>query len=327
MPEETYAFRLRYIRSPRDTVNCFEKALPLSTTESSHQVVLKARDRDKTIEASSSLVLHGTGWHTPEEAECQGNFYANVLARTCARLRLGTDFGDRTAGKSWFTKAGLDTASKQIGHPVLNDIHGLMVYEETSHPKVMFGSLTGAVRRGVQLEQFLSVYDSALNRSRELSKQERAALVLFNSSFFPNSADGRLLLLMMAIEALIEQRPQSDGVVAVIKGFISTVEGAADLKDEEKSYLKSSLGYLKKESIRQAGRRLVKKKLGDRKYRGMSAGDFFDSCYSLRSYLVHGKVPLPTREEVDGTAATLEVMLSHLLSTDLLDVGPKDEGQ
>ena len=219
MPEESYAFRLRYTRSPRDTVNCFENELHLPTAEPHHEVVLKARDRDKTIEASGSLVLHGAGWTTPEEAERLGHFYMDILARTCARLRLGADFGERAA-KSWFTKEGLDVASQKTGKPVLNDVHGLMIYEQTSRPNVLFGSQSIDLRRGVNLEQFLSVYKSSLNRPREISEQERVALLLFNASFFPESPDGRFMLLMMAVETLIETQPQSDNVKAIVQGFL-----------------------------------------------------------------------------------------------------------
>jgi hypothetical protein len=322
MPEETYAFRLRYTRSPRDTVNCFENTVRLPTAEPNYEVILKARDRDKTIEASGSLVLHGAGWTTPEEAERFGHFYADILARACARLRLGADFGDRAA-KAWFTKEGLDAVSQQTGRPALNDVHGLMVYEQTSRPNVLFGSSSVNLIRGVKLEQFLSVYNSTLSRPREISEQERAALLLFNASFFPESPDGRFLLLMMGVEALIEQQPQPDNIKAIVQEFLSAIDAAIGLNTEEKAGLKSGLGHLRNESIRQAGRRLVREKIGARNYEGMPAEEFFESCYALRSKLVHCELPLPTRDEVSGAAAQLEVMLSDLLSTDLLDVGPQ----
>jgi len=87
--------------------------------------------------------------------------------------------------------------------------------------------------------------------------------------------------------------------------------------------LKSGLEHLRHEPIRQAGCRLVREKLGTRRYKEMPAEDFFKYCYTLRSRLVHGELPLPARNEVDTAGANLEVMLSYLLSTDLLDVGPQ----
>jgi len=323
MSEEIYAFRLRYSRSPRRTLNCYEHELPLPAAEAGCEIKLKAREDDKPIEAASSLVLHGSGWISPEDAQSNGRVYADILARTCARLRLGADFGERTARKSWFTKEGLEAISQQAGRIILNDVHGLMVYEQTSHPKLAFASLKGDVVVGLPLEQFLSVFELALSRPRELAEQERAAQLLFNASFFPDSPDARFMLLMMALEALIEQQPRSSAVENIVLGFMTEVNAAADLSKEEKDTLKSGLGYLKKESIRQAGRRLVREKLSSRSYRGITAEEFFENCYGLRSSLAHGDLPLPTRDEVEGAAGQLEVMLSDLLSTDLLDVGPQ----
>jgi hypothetical protein len=324
MPEETYVFRLRYTRSPRDTVNYRESIMHLPTTEPDHEVIIKARDRDNTIEASGSLILHGAGWATPEEAERHGHFYSDILVRVCARLRLGADFGDRT-GKSAFTKEGLEAISKQTGRPALNDIHGLMIYEQTSQPTLASISMRGDLVRGINFGQFLDVYSSTLSRPREISEHERVALSLFNSSFFQESCDSRFLLMMMGVEALIEQRQRSDNVTMTVQGFLSTIDAIADLNSEEKAALKSGLGNLQRESIRQAGRRLIRERLGTRKYKEMPAEDFFKYCYDIRSRLVHGELPPPTWDEVNSAAGSLEVMLSDLLSTDLLDVGPQPE--
>ncbi|HOW86794.1 MAG TPA: HEPN domain-containing protein [Candidatus Aminicenantes bacterium] len=321
MPNKIYAFRLRYTRSPRDTINCKEKTLPLPIAEPGRELVLKAREADKTIETSGSLTLNGAGWPTNEEAERTGRFYADVLSRTCARLRLGVDFGDR-AGKSFFTKAGLDAMSERSGRPVLNDVHGLMTYEQTGNPGLAFASMNAKGTRGIGPDRFLSVFGAALARPRELSKQEQVALEMFNSSFFQDSADGRFVLLMIAIEALIEQQPRDEMTKAIVQGFLSQVDALADLDGNRKHELKSGLGYLQIESISQAGRRMLREKLGAREYEGMPADQFFGSCYSLRSRLVHGLQPFPASDEVKNVVAQLEVMASHLLSTDLLDAVP-----
>ena len=104
---------------------------------------------------------------------------------------------------------------------------------------------------------------------------------------------------------------------------MSAIDAVADLNTEEKAVLKSGIGHLRHESIRQAGRRLVREKIGARRYKEMPAEEFFKYCYTLRSTLAHGDLPFPTRDEVGLAAAQLEVMLSDLLSTDLLDVGPQ----
>jgi len=319
---EMHDFRLRYTRSPRDTLNCGNYELPLPTLDSTHEVVLKAREQNRSIQDATSLLLRGTGWATAGEAERLGRLYADLLARTYARLRLGADFGIRAA-KSWFTEEGLALISDKTGRPVLNDVHGLMVYERTSRPHVVFTSMRGDMVRGVRLEQFLSVFESALNRPRKITDRERVALELFNASFFQESVDGRFLLLMSGVEALIEQRSRSDGIIRFVRALVSQVDAATDLRTGEKNDLKQGLGQFQRESIGQAGRRLIREAIGSRSYEGVPAEEYFGRCYRVRSRLVHGELPFPSREDVDAVVAQLEVMLSDLLSIDLLDIGPQ----
>ena len=315
-------FRLRFNRSPRDTLNVDENEITLPTVETSHEVVLKARETERSIKDATSIVLRGTGWERKEEAEDLGAFYADVLSRTYARLRLGADFGSRAA-KSGVTEAGLSLISKNTGRPVLNDVHGMVVYDRTAMPQVAFISMQGDMIRGVAVEQFLTVFETVLSRPREIDDRERVALELFNASFFQTSEDSRFLLLMSGLEALIVQRPRSEAVCIFLRTLSETIEAAHGIDAMERDALKQGVGQFRRESIGQAGRRLVSEALDGRTYKEMTPSDFFDRCYRLRSRLVHGDLPFPTREELSGVVAQLEVMLSDLLSTDLLDVGPR----
>lgn len=173
------------------------------------------------------------------------------------------------------------------------------------------------------MEKFLEVFDHTLRHPREITNRERVSMELFNASFFQRTADARFILLMSGLEALIEQGPRSDTVAKHVQMLMAKTENAIDLSPQEKSALKGGIGQLKRESIRQAGKKLVHEKLSSKTYSNHPPSEFFGNCYTLRSRLVHGDHPLPTREEVDGAAAQLEVMISDLLSYDLLDVGSK----
>jgi hypothetical protein len=96
---------------------------------------------------------------------------------------------------------------------------------------------------------------------------------------------------------------------------------AADLPASEKSSLLGSLQWLRRQSIRQAGKALAAT-LGERTYMDMTPPKFFAHCYDLRSTLVHGETPLPKRQEVDVSAAQLERFVADLLSRELLDAVP-----
>jgi hypothetical protein len=96
---------------------------------------------------------------------------------------------------------------------------------------------------------------------------------------------------------------------------------AAELSADEIRSLTSSLQFLKRESTSGAGRR-VARKLGNRTYGDPTKeppAKFFTGCYNLRSSLVHGALPRPTFSEVNGRVAGLELMVSDLLSGDLLE--------
>lgn len=80
----------------------------------------------------------------------------------------------------------------------------------------------------------------------------------------------------------------------------------------------STLGWLKYESNSQAGRGLAAS-LEERLYAGDRPVAFFTKCYELRSALVHGTYPCPSRDEVDGRAATLQHFVGHLICGPLLE--------
>jgi len=317
-----YIFRLRFTRSPQETLNLDEEKLALPTVEPSHQVLLQARDPEKSIKNSTSIVLGGKGWDQADEADRLGRFYTDVLSRTFTRLGHGADFGAR-AGRSFLYKGGLEYLRKLRGHPVLNDEHGLMVYEGTGISDVGFVSIQANVTRSVTVERFLVVFKTALSRPREIGERERVALEFFNASFFQPSIDSRFLLLMGGLEALIVQSHRSQEVCKLVRRLVSVVEETDEIEVNERNVLKQSVGQLQRESIREAGRRLVRETLVGRTYEGITPSDFFNRCYGIRSRLIHGEQPFPTLEEINGVFPQFQVMLSDLLSTDLLDVGPQ----
>ena len=60
--------------------------------------------------------------------------------------------------------------------------------------------------------------------SADLPDERRLAYDLFGASFFQNVADSRFMLLMMALETMIEQRPRERDVIAHIDTLIRDTE-------------------------------------------------------------------------------------------------------
>lgn len=115
----------------------------------------------------------------------------------------------------------------------------------------------------------------------------------------------------------MDQAPRSGAATEHVARLIQLTEEAG-LPLAEQDSMQGSLRFLKRESIKQSGKRLAAR-LNGREYGGMAPVSFFRKCYELRSTLVHGKTPLPTREAVCGVTAPLEMFVGHLISADLLD--------
>ena len=226
-----YSFRTRFYRSPTDTLNIDSYKWEWPLVEDGRSLVLCSHQKENTIQNSPILVLKSDGWPSESDALKAANKYVNALMLTLARLRIGADFGNR-GPKSVVTNAGLDMIAAKTGCRVLNDEHGLMFYKSEPQPK--FVSMSTNMLRGVKKEHFEKAFSYSINLSREISERERMSMELFNASFFQKSADSRFLVLVMAIEALLEPAERSSVARAHVKQLISVTKETDTLSQNEK---------------------------------------------------------------------------------------------
>jgi len=73
---------------------------------------------------------------------------------------------------------------------------------------------------GTSREQLLRVFDFVLQQPILLSPRERLSIDVFNASFFQKSEDVRFLLLVMAIEALLESERRSANALGHVEKLI-----------------------------------------------------------------------------------------------------------
>lgn len=309
-----YSFRIRFNCSPTDRIQLDADKLTVPTIDERLKIVLTARQNNLPICESDQLALIGSGYRTAEEANIAGNEYQNALIMALARVRVGADFGHRTA-KGMFTEDGLKWVEGKSGQRMLNNVHGLMVFQ--SNPKPHFVSANAKVTRGTNPEIFLANFTRTIAARPQITSRDLLSYTLFHASFFQPSSDSRFLLLVMAFEALIEPDSRSADSQAHINLLIQQTKSSS-LSSDEKNSILGTLRWLHKESINQAGRRLAAERLGCRVYGGKIAKDFFSYCYKLRSNLVHGNLPAPSFEEVGSAAATLEAFVSDLLTCPIL---------
>jgi hypothetical protein len=312
-----FSFRVRFHRSPVDTINISSSKWEWNIGEDSPVLLLCSYKQEEAIKDSKTWIFKSEGWASEEEASQAAKRYVDALALTLVRLRIGADFGNR-APKSAFTSSGLAMLGVQGSSRVLNDIHGLMFYE--SEPPPCFATMRAKGLRGVPQDHFEKIFSHALAHPRVLIDRERLSLELFNASFFQKSADSRFLVLMMAVEALLEPSPRSSAAALHVESMIVATQRSESLSPEEKESLMGALSWLRYESINQTGCRLAEKCLGGQVYMDKKAPSFFSYCYNLRSRLVHGKHPMPSRQEIDSAVAQLEVFVSDILSGELREV-------
>ena len=311
-----YAFRVRFTLGRRVRIQSDADELTLTDeANGAESVRLRPRNRDVGFGDADDLVLAGEAYEGEEAAEEAAGRWVARLQSAFARLNIGADFGGR-APTGVFTDAGLRWLEEMTGEGrVLNDVHGIMVFESEPLPKFASTGVTAVV--GKPGDRVVEMVQAAARLNIAMTERERLAYDLYSASFSESSADARFVTLMTAAETLIEPQPRSEAVAAHVRELVSATQ-TSSLRREEVESVVGSLRWLYNESVGQAGRRLAQS-LGDRRYADEEPQRFFTRCYDLRSKLVHGQYPRPERGDVDQRAATLEVFVSDLLAGRLRD--------
>jgi hypothetical protein len=311
--DDVYSFRIRFRLGARVRIDSPLLDLQIHVAPPV-KVRMRARLDDVPLRDARDVLIVGSGYLTEADAADASTQWRERLQLAFARTDIGADFGDRAPGGG-LTHAGLLMLAARSGARVLNDVHGVMIYESEPQPLFAGSSVSTTVGRSVTGLQNALAAAERLNATT--SEQERLAFDLFSASFDETSADARLMMLMMAIETLIQPADRGAAANAHVDAMIQATR-TSNLPSNEIASIVGSLQWLRTESISQAGRRLARA-LGDRTYLCLSPERFFTRCYDLRSRLAHGAVPRPSWTEVNEHAAALEIFVSHLLSGELLD--------
>lgn len=314
---DSFTFRLRFNISPLSNLAAGLEEREILLTDGPEKVVLYSGEDDQPIYKAKSLVLKGFTYPSMEAATAAGSHYQDVLMLTLARLRIGSDFG-RRKGKGAFVNSFLENIEAKTGERILNNEHGLSVYESIPVPKFISWNVTGKL--GCTKDRFEKLFKFVERNPPTLTERERISLELFNASFFVESVDTRLIALVMAIECLIELDDRDSSAHEHVRNLIKITKQNANLTPLDKESYLSNLQWLFKESIAQAGRRLVTSRLGDRMYRDLTPAKFFTKVYALRSNLVHGNIPYPEWDDVGNWAANLEVFVADLIAWSTLEI-------
>lgn len=316
--EDDFSFRVHLVRARITALNIDDHAWEFKDPTANKVITLSSTDPSETIKNSRDLIIKASGWVSESEAADAAEKYTDLFRICFAKLRIGIDYG-RNRPKSMFTKFGLAWLSQQSGHErILNDVYGIMTYETNPLPR--FVTMQAKAVIGKPLEQLSKAIDLTLKSNVKLSSFERLSIDLFNASFFQESEYTRFMLLVMAIESLLQREKRSANAVRHIEMLMTMTNENNSMSPNEKESLIGGLAGLKNESINHLGRKLSKERLGSKIYKDTSPESFFTYCYYLRSRLVHGGAADSLIEEIRSTVATLEIFVSDLLSGPLLDL-------
>jgi len=311
----SYSFRIRFHLPDEYRIGINEPEVIIGNYLGS-DILLKSKQVDKPINESDILIFRGDNYASQEQAENAGLHCKDILMLAFTQNHFGADFGDR-APLSVVTNAGLEMLKKQRGVPILNDVHGLMTFK--SEKNVQFAAFHAKPVLTRNKERFMTPMKLAFERNSSLSDQQRLAFDIYGAAFFQKSIDARFLMLMVAVETLLEQSKRSEKVQKHVAELVRFTRTSSVLPLGDRNSIIGSLESLNRESIGQAGRKLVKC-LGERTYGGQQPSTFFTTCYELRSKLVHGSLPQPTRDDVASICVNLESLVGDLISYKLLDL-------
>lgn len=313
-----FSFRIRLPKAASGVIDAGDaSAVVLPLGHGLPVMRLTSGAEDKPLKVADTLYVVSDGWPDADTAGAAADKHVGVLMRVLARMRIGVDSGSRQAGSGGFTRWLIDKVWEEQGLRVINERPGLMVYE--SDPQPVFASMSATGQLGYHANQLEALYAAAAAFDEALTTSEAVALTLYNAAFFEKSNEARFILRMMSLESLLKPAPRSKEAAACIEELSAHV-AASELPEADRESLTAALGGLKQESIRRTGRLFVQHTLGERQYAEMKASSFFSHCYSIRSRLVHGGIPLPLPQDVSGAAAGLELMLSDILAGQLRDV-------
>lgn len=266
----------------------------------------------ESIKEAEWLAISTDGWKSQEEAESAANLLLDSLRMAFSRFGMSVNLGGR-APSSFFTDIALERMSETAGRPIMNDIHGVMVYPSEDEP-LLARSGSSSLTRTVQWERWRTAFVFAASSGHALSERERIAFDVYDAAFWVREIpEARFAVLFAAVETLLEQVARPDDVVDHLDSLIQATKNAGLSRSDADSVI-GTLRWMRTESIRKTGRRFVENRLGNRLYGDRTAVELFLDCYDVRNRLLHGTVPLPARDEVGSHAASLEKMVADLIA-------------
>jgi hypothetical protein len=251
---------------------------------------------------SPAVIVTSKAFPDRDAAERALSRLEHALLVTSLQSGYGFSFSERVP-PTVITEHGLKAFVPETVRALQDDL-GEVIFE-TPPPTLFLHVGRPSLTVGVNPSIFLDRLNAALQAAQQVEDRTRTAYELFASSRFENSSRARFLLLVMAVEAMLdrENRPQTQ--IDFLVPIVEQVQ-AMSKSDAAWTLLANGLGELKRESIASAAARQITAVVS------AEAASDFKKAYGLRSRLVHGgKRAEPG--ELNDTSNKLEPTVKALL--------------
>ena len=295
----TYGFRLRFfVHGP--FLDTDESSLELALPDGAVVTVL-ASDRGQPLRDVNDLQIRGQGFASAEEARACGERLRNAIRKSSVELQIGFDLGKDVATSS--ADKVVKEQRLQEGVRLLDDVHGLCVYDEDLDVRVL--RMKGAGTVIAPPAQLLTEWQRQYQENPVLTPREVLALELYSAAHKEPFVRAKFLTLISVVEVLAQPGDRSEAVRDHIQRLIDDMKNSGLSADEQKTIVQQ-LHHLKKHSIRSSCRAYIGQVLGK------DAWDEFDRFYEIRSTMTHdGDVPPGVALSTEAT--TLDAMVAKLL--------------
>lgn len=240
---------------------------------------------DESHVGGQDLALKSGTFACVEAAEVAGEKALVGLLLASLRQGFGLMIRARIPG-GVITNYGKNMFAGSRYDRVYDDSYGLTVFEDTGRT----GFVKGGEARFLSTnpaERFVDTWSSAVTNAARWDERILISYDLYASSRFENSSRARFLLLIMAIEALVEQPKRSEAELALITRLLKTIT-EAPLPKEQSDALLRGVGKLKRVSIGYACRTYLARSIAAKTVTDPGAADHFTACYQMRGQIVHG---------------------------------------
>lgn len=274
------------------------------------RVYLRSIVPDQPVDQAVELALRGEGYSSETVAAEEGARWVDALQLGMIAEFMAVDFDERRGPRGALGQASLDQINGVNPDVRLDsDRPGLVVAPE--HPAPLFIRVRGEGIAGKNAEAIATKVKLAYRRNQRADDRSLLACEMYAASHAMPLEDPRFLMLMVAVEALIERGARGAAQLEAIDALVASLDEVGMPKDEETSFRQTLLS-LRTESISRAGQRLARS-LDGRQYGGLPPVSFFKRCYDYRSALVHGHVRRPAMEEIRALLSPLEHFVRDLV--------------